>query len=418
MMVTTASTTRCSLVSAEAGRPPALLVFSDDWGRHPSSCQHLARYLLERYEILWVNTIGTRPPRLDLMTLARGFEKVRQWTRGTPRANQNPANLQVVCPKMWPWFRSRIDRRINRGLLVRQLTPLLESRSDRPIAVTTIPIVADLIGRLPVSRWVYYCVDDFSQWPGLDQATMRRMEERLVSQVDVIITVSETLRDKFSRMGIHAHLLTHGIDHEHWENGVGEVPVPELDGLERPLIVFWGAIDERMEVRFLERLASDLTRGTIVLVGPEQSPLSALEAIPRLVRLAPLPYEQLPGLAREAAVLIMPYADIPVTRSIQPLKLKEYLATGRPAVVSSLPSTRCWSDCLDVAATPESFSAAVRARIVSGLPGQQRTARERLAGEGWAAKARSFESWMIGRSSSFEVATNGVAHEENTCRCQ
>src|SRR5207302_2031672 len=55
-----------------------LLVFADDWGRHPSSCQHLVRHLLPRREVVWVNTI-MRPPRLDLATLRRGGEKVRQW---------------------------------------------------------------------------------------------------------------------------------------------------------------------------------------------------------------------------------------------------------------------------------------------------------------------------------------------------
>ena len=38
----------------------SLLVFSDDWGRHPSSCQHLVRNLLDRYPVVSVNTIGTR----------------------------------------------------------------------------------------------------------------------------------------------------------------------------------------------------------------------------------------------------------------------------------------------------------------------------------------------------------------------
>ena len=37
----------------------SFLVFADDWGRHPSSCQHLIRQLLARYPVLWVNTIGT-----------------------------------------------------------------------------------------------------------------------------------------------------------------------------------------------------------------------------------------------------------------------------------------------------------------------------------------------------------------------
>src|SRR4051794_13289727 len=50
-----------------------LLVFSDDWGRHPSSCQHLVRNLLDQYNVTWVNTIGTRTPRLNVATLRRGL---------------------------------------------------------------------------------------------------------------------------------------------------------------------------------------------------------------------------------------------------------------------------------------------------------------------------------------------------------
>ena len=67
----------------------------------------------------------------------------------------------------------------------------------------------------------------------------------------------------------------------------------------------------------------------------------------------------MPQLARESDVLIMPYADLPVSRAMQPLKLKEYLATGKPAVVRHLPSTHEWGDCLDLAQSPEEFSASV-----------------------------------------------------------
>ena len=68
---------------------------------------------------------------------------------------------RVISPRMWPWFRSRFDRGLNRRLLVRQLGPMLHALPTPPVAVTTIPIVADLVGGLPVRRWVYYCVDDF-----------------------------------------------------------------------------------------------------------------------------------------------------------------------------------------------------------------------------------------------------------------
>ena len=65
--------------------------------------------------------------------------------------------------------------------------------------------------------------------------------------------------------------------------------------------------------------------------------------------LPPVPYEELPSLAARATVLVMPYADLPVTRAMQPLKLKEYLATGKPVVVRALPATGPWADCLDAA---------------------------------------------------------------------
>jgi len=376
---------------------PPLLVFADDWGRHPSSCQYLIGHLLDRYDIYWVNTIGMRRPRLDLATLSRSFEKLGSWL-GTSKARQENAGPRprVLSPRMWPWFSSKLDRGLNRRLLGWQLGSLLRTLPEPPVVVTTIPIVADLIGVLPARRWVYYCVDDFAQWPGSDTAALGAMEERLVNQADVVIAVSETLRDRIAALGKTARLLTHGVEFEAWEPAE-KTPalLPQLEGLERPLIVFWGLIDQRMDVNLVNRLADDLTSGTIVLAGPELDPDPALFASRRVVRIGSLPFEQLPGLANLAAVLIMPYADLPVTRAMQPLKLKEYLATSKPAVVRDLPATREWSDCLDLVATPEAFSQAVRGRLNDGLSAEQRQARIRLLDESWDQKARQFERWAM-----------------------
>jgi hypothetical protein len=173
------------------------------------------------------------------------------------------------------------------------------------------------------------------------------------------------------------------------------VAVPALEGLERPQVVFWGVVDRRMDVSVVTRLAADLRRGTVLLVGPADEHDPALDRTARVVRLPSLPFAQLPSLAAAAQVLVMPYADLPVTRAIQPLKLKEYLATGRPAVVRDLPATRGWVDCLDLADTPEAFSRAVRLRLETGLPDAQRAARARLAAESWVAKARTFERLVV-----------------------
>src|SRR5207244_311271 len=142
---------RC-FVPEPATALPSLLVFADDWGRHPSSCQHLVRRLLERHAVTWVNTIGTRTPRLDWATVTRGLEKLRHWTKPRPAREPLPANLRVVNPWMWPWFSSSFDRRLNAGLLARQLARVMQGPAV-PVAVTTLPITAGLVGRLPVERW-------------------------------------------------------------------------------------------------------------------------------------------------------------------------------------------------------------------------------------------------------------------------
>ena len=366
-----------------------LLVFADDWGRHPSSCQHLVRHLLPWHDVVWVNTI-MRPPRLNLATMRRGWEKVRQWRAGNSFAQARSASPRVLNPRMWPWFSSPLDRRFNRWLLARQLKPVIESLGELPIAVTTLPIVADLVGTLPVARWVYYCVDDFSVWPGLDGDALRFMEQQLVREVDEVIAVSETLCAKLEPMGRASHFLSHGIDPEHWSATTFLTEVPAVAALQRPLVVFWGVIDRRMDMTFIRRLVAEMSQGHVVLAGPLDNPDPDLLQLPRVIHTGSLPFEQLPAMAREASVLIMPYADLPVTQAMQPLKLKEYLATGKPVVARDLPANREWADCLDLAHDPQSFSEQVRLRIRTGLPEDQSRSRHRLASESWANKAKQF----------------------------
>ncbi len=84
---------------------------------------------------------------------------------------------------------------------------------------------------------------------------------------------------------------------------------------------------------------------------------------------------------------------------MQPLKLKEYLATGKPVVVNRLPSTDEWSDCLDAAETPAQFSRMVRERIKDGIPAPQVTARTRLQQESWKSKAAALDEVLQGGQS-------------------
>ena len=266
--------------------------------------------------------------------------------------------------------------------------------TDRPrVAITTLPLTADIVESLDVDAWIYYCVDDLASWPGLDAKPLQEMEVELLAKVDAVVSVSVNLQDRLNSLGRSSTLISHGVDLEHWSKNVAH---PEVDQVLRttanPLIVFWGLIDDRLEVDWVRTLANRLNTGTIVLAGPIESLPSDLKAHPRILTTGALPYEALPALANRASVLVMPYRDITATRAMQPLKLKEYLATGLPCVVRDLPATKSWSNSLDLVTSQDEFVKVTLDRIATGLPASQKADRERLVDESWEAKAQAVDT--------------------------
>ncbi len=371
------------------GELPRLVVFADDWGRHPSSAQHLVRELLPRWRVDWINTVGTRRPSLTVADAKKVAAKLASWVKPAEGATSEsvaiPANLTVHSPLHWPGFGAGWERGLNARLFDRALRPLIE-RAEA--VVTTAPIVADLAARMPEANWIYYCVDDLSEWPGLDAEALRALETDFVPRAKKIIAVSEHLRARLKAMGRESELLTHGFDPTHWSSVKRRV-APEHS--EHPVAVFWGAIDRRLDVDIVLKVAElcDLR-----LVGPEQDPDPRVLSNRRVQRPGPVPYSDLPRIASEADVLVMPYADLPVTRAMQPLKLKEYLATGLPVVATSLPANVEWAEALDLVDEPLAFARRVLERAAAALPASQAKARERLRDETWSAKALAFERFI------------------------
>lgn len=381
----------------------SFIVFADDWGRHPSSCQHIFWHLLHEFPVMWVNTIGMRPPRLNVFTFRRGMEKIGQWlslryaTANTPivRKSSVPNKTpRVLNPVMWPRVTRRWERALNRALLKWQLAPAVQ-RLPRPrVVVTTIPIVAILVRILQVERWLYYCVDDFHNWPEMDKKAITELETHLIENADVIVAANEHLKRHIEEYGRTAVVITHGIDWEMWSSPALETdsePISEwLQRYDRPWIVFWGSINWQIDTAIVAAISKRIPRGTILLVGPVNTHNPELDRIGRVKMPGSIPQYMLPILARHADVLIMPYCRGPGVDESEPLKLREYLATDRPVVVCDIPATRRWADAVDIATTPEDFAAWVDFRLKAGINPEQLAARQRVRGESWAEKARQF----------------------------
>jgi glycosyltransferase involved in cell wall biosynthesis len=277
-----------------------------------------------------------------------------------------------------------IERALNRWLLRRGLRGVLPGSEEPAAIVTTLPITADLAQAWSHLNWIYYCVDDLAAWPGLDAGTLQRMEREQLPHMRTVLAASTALRDRMNGLGCDAHLLTHGVDIARWR-GVGPRRRAPSD---RPVVLFWGLADRRLDTAICLALAREVT---VRMVGPRQDVDPRLRAEPGIIWEDAVAEGELPRVATTADVLVMPYADLAVTRAMQPLKLLEYLATELPVVATPLPANREWSAALDVAGDPERFTAIALERARTGLPPAQRAARARVAAESWSAKAAELE---------------------------
>lgn len=402
-----------------------LIVFADDWGRHPSSCQHLIRELVPRHPTLWVNTIGMRQPGWSRADLKKAVQRLRQWTVPS-RVADAAANLRIVTPVMWPEFRRPWQRALNRRLIVaavnRALRTSVRGAAERRIVITTLPITAALVGWLDVDAWIYYCTDHYSAWPGLDADVLAEMERELIQRADCIIAVSPALQERLSSMGRHALLLPHGVDVGHWGwlSGNGQRSAPAASALptwwsrlRRPIVLFWGLIGVQLDTEWVRALQDSVRGGTFVLVGPVEAHDPALDRIAGVVIPGAVAYESLPLLAAHADVLAMPYADLPLVSTIEPLKFKEYLATNKPVVVRRLPAMQSWEDAADTVDSAAEFVRAVADRLANGVPPAQLLARRRLLGETWRQRAEQLETVFV----ELLRATTGTGEHAPTRAC-
>lgn len=320
--------------------------------------------------------------------LRRAGGIVRSWLRPSePRGKSLPEGLAVISPRMYPGYRSNWQRKINDRAIQHAVREALLP-DHRTVVITTLPTTCGLVPLINADRWLYMCVDDYSQWPGVDHDVMEVMERSLVDQVDAIACVSETLRERIHEMGVqNSTLLTHGVDTAMWQNPLVRSQLasawPEED---KPIALFWGLIDARLDTEWCVELSRDAGLHA-VFAGPMQIDPGHLFNADSLL-LGPVEHKDLPAHAAASDVLIMPYIDAPVSRAMQPLKLLEYLATMKPVVVRDLPSTRHWADCCDLALNAGDFVRLVNERCRTGILPEQRAARERrLPTESWASKA-------------------------------
>lgn len=348
--------------------------------------------------MLWVNTIGMRLPRPNLYDLKRLLDKMGEWLSPCVSKAEsefmNGNGVAVYSSVSTPINSVKLFRALNNRLLIRGIRRRMDLLDVRePILVTTVPNVADLVGHLGEKKVVYYCCDDFTLWPGVAKTVMEDMERVLLQKTDTILAVSAELQRNKRGRSCDTLLFPHGTDIGHFQQcNDPQVPVAErIAALQKPIIGYFGLLDERTDYDLLRTIALTRPKWTLALIGPIQAIPRHLDALPNVHLMGKVPYCDLPAYAKGFDVCMMPYALNELTHNINPLKMKEYLATGKPVVSTPVAEAKRLAHALRIGHGPDGFIAAVEDALARGVTPEEETARAAaLRGQSWEEKAEEF----------------------------
>jgi len=370
-----------------------MLVFAEDWGRHPSSTQHLIRQLLPEQQILWVNSIGLRSPRLCQRDLKRSWSKLRSMIKQSDTCNQVSSNKdlapQLVDPCTIPLHGNQLIRRLNQMILTKRLSPLLKAdHNEGPLLWTSLPSAVDMVGKLGERAAIYYCGDDFSALDGVDHAPIKKMEQELADKCQLIITSSAQLADKFAPE--KTYLLPHGVDYDLFSLPQHKAQDLPSDG---PIAGFYGAIAGWFDQQLFIQIAQCLPHWTFILIGPAHVDISQMQAVENIQWLGPKPHSQLPSYSQHWTVGLLPFIDNAQIRACNPLKLREYLAAGSSVVSTNFPALDGYRDLITVADDADAFAHAMENYYYKNDHQQfNRKQRQlRVKDEGWCSRAEELK---------------------------
>lgn len=336
------------------------IVFGEEFARHPHALEHLLRPLFPYNHFLWVQTIGLRSPKFSLYDFYRSIEKIRSWislTRAKKLKEKKPINVTIINPFMIPFNQFFLVRKFNQWSVQNAVKKILKKKSpSQPISIASVPNACDYVGCFNEKLIIYFCVDEFSLWPGLNQVFVQNLEKTLIEKANIIIATSETLALSKFKKNIPTPIITHGVDFEHFNIG------PSKNTQSNKNICYFGLFDERTNQDIILEIATSFLNFNIHIIGKIACDVKKLIHQKNIFFHGPLDYNSLPEKIQEMDIFILPYYKNALTQFINPLKLKEYLSTGRPVIASDLPEVLKLKDFLFIAESPRQF-----AEIISQL---------------------------------------------------
>ncbi len=193
---------------------------------------------------------------------------------------------------------------------------------------------------------IYDCMDDLPEFEPTQarRVQLERLEKRLYTEADVVIASSKYLKDKLvKRYGARSVTVVNNAIKKMDTTSIPTLPKEVLDRLPvgQFVMTYIGTIEKWIDVELLEHIVDVYPQVSVCIFGPLKIEFPQHE---RIIYCGMVPHDYVFSLMDNSDALIMPFVLNELILSVNPVKLYEYIYSGKPCLAPRYGESECFED--------------------------------------------------------------------------
>ena len=308
---------------------PTIIYFGNDWNAdNKTSSHHIAKRLLRDHKLVYVECPGLRAPQGSKRDVSKVFNKLFKIFRGAKKIDDRSFVFTLF---QIPFHKYKFIQKINSKLIIWLMKRLCKKLDiKKPILWFVVPHVAMIVGNLNARLTVYYCVDDFSELPGVNKSMISSMDNLMSEKSDLIFVTSAPLYQSKIKYEGKMYLSRHGVDFDHFNTVHKKTNLlpARIQAIPKPVIGFFGFIETWIDLELLKFIAESKPEWSFIIIGRVAINIDICKDIKNIYFIGSVSYDELPAHAQSFDVALIPCKTNELIRNFNPLKLRGVSSYG------------------------------------------------------------------------------------------
>ncbi|WP_197995474.1 glycosyltransferase [Gimesia algae] len=260
---------------------------------------------------------------------------------------------------------------------------------------------------------VYDCMDDHSGFQNTAEQILQA-ETYLIQNADRVVTSSASLSEKIGRERNNT-LIRNAADAEWFAQPPDQIAYQK----NRPVVGYFGAISDWFDIELVIKAARECPEYDFVLIGNTyQCNTKTAETVSNIHFIGEVPYRNLKEYLYAFDVCLIPFKLTELIQHTNPVKLYEYLASGKPVVATAMPELLLVDHVVSIAHDADSFVTKIREAYETKDEIQEIEARKSFAFENkWSNRVDQLEQVIQSTAPAVSVIVLTYNNLELTHKC-